>query len=90
MIEAQATSKPVVCTNVGGVADIIEDGVTGYVVPRDDVSAFADAVTRLVNDEVLRQSMGQQGREAVIQRFSYQRLVRDMDGYYRKLLDKKR
>ncbi|RYD51959.1 MAG: glycosyltransferase family 1 protein [Sphingobacteriales bacterium] len=90
MIEAQATSKPVVCTNVGGVADIIEDGVTGYVVPRDDVPAFAVAVTRLVNDAALRQSMGQQGRDAVIQRFSYQRLVRDMDGYYRKLLGTKR
>lgn len=86
MIEAQAAGKPVVCTNVGGVADIIENGATGFVVPTDDAAAFSDAVLKLVMDADLRRAMGEKGRRAVLGRFSYQRLVADMDGYYRRLL----
>ncbi len=86
MIEAQAAGKPVVCTQVGGVADIIADGVSGFVVPTGDASAFTEAVLKLVGDADLRRRMGEAGKKAVLSRFSYQRLVGDMDGYYRRLL----
>ncbi len=86
MIEAQAAGKPVVCTNVGGVADIIAEGKAGFIVPSEDAEAFSGAVLKLVEDENLRRTMGIAGRESVLQKFSYQRLVGDMDGYYRRLL----
>lgn len=88
MIEAQAAGKPVVCTDVGGVADIIENGTSGFVVPTDNAAVFSEAVLKLVSNADLRRRMGEAGRRAVLNRFSYQRLVGDMDGYYRRLLGK--
>ncbi len=86
MIEAQAAGKPVVCTNVGGVADVIETGVTGFVIPPNDTEALTEALQQLIASPDLRIKMGASGKAAVTQRFSYQRLVGDMDGYYRRLL----
>lgn len=86
LIEAQAAGRPVVTTNVGGVADVVADGVSGYVVPPGDVNAFAAALLRLADDKLLRKAFGNSGKHAVKSRFSYQRLVADMDGYYRRLL----
>ncbi|MBS1644713.1 MAG: glycosyltransferase [Bacteroidetes bacterium] len=86
LIEAQASGRPVVSTNVGGVADIVANGQTGYVVPPGDVAAFAAALLRLADDKLMRRAFGNSGKLAVMKRFSYQRLVRDMDQYYRRLL----
>jgi len=86
LIEAQAAGRPVVSTAVGGVADAVPDGQSGYVVQPGDAAAFADGLLALVADAALRTRMGMAGREYVMQRYSYQRLVRDMDGYYRRLL----
>ncbi|MEO8788298.1 MAG: glycosyltransferase [Chitinophagaceae bacterium] len=86
LIEAQAAGRPVVSTNVGGVADVVADGVTGYVVPPGDVNAFAQALLRLADGKLLRKAFGKSGQIAVKNHYSYQRLVADMDGYYRHLL----
>jgi glycosyltransferase involved in cell wall biosynthesis len=86
LIEAQAAAKPVVSTAVGGVADVVEDGCAGYVTPPGDVEAFSNALLQLVEDPRLRARFGAAGRAAVMTRFSYQRLVSDMDAYYRRLL----
>jgi len=87
LIEAQAAGRPVVSTNVGGVADVVSDGITGFITPPGNAEDFAMALLRLTEDPELRQRFGKAGREAVRERFSYQRLVKDMDGYYRLLLD---
>lgn len=86
MIEAQAAQRPVISTNVGGVADIILEGKTGYVTPPGDVTAFGDAMVRLVNDAALRAELAKAGRLHVQHTYSYQRLVGDMSGYYHELL----
>ncbi len=86
LIEAQAAARPVVSTAVGGVADVVADGVAGYVTPPGDVEAFADALLRLTESAEARRAMGAAGQAAVGNRFSYGRLVADMDGYYRRLL----
>lgn len=86
LIEAQAAGRPVVSTDVGGVADVVEEGRAGFVTPPGDAAAFADALLKLTEDAAIRQSFGTAGTSFVKDRFSYQRLVRDMDAYYKRLL----
>ena len=86
LIEAQAAGRPVVSTSVGGVADVVADGVTGLITPPGDAAAFAEALLRLTENADLRKAFSAAGPGAVQRRFSYQRLVQDMDTYYRRLL----
>lgn len=67
--EAMAAGKPVVATSAGGTAEMIEDGVTGIVVPLDDMSRLAPAISRLLGDDELCAAMGRAGRAAAEQRF---------------------
>ncbi len=69
LIEAMAAGKPVVATKVGGVPEIVEDGVTGILVPPRDSNAFADALLRIAKDEKLRWEMGKRGKERASSEF---------------------
>ena len=89
LIEAQAAGRPVVSTGVGGVADVVADGHTGFVTPAGDADAFATALLKLTDDAGTRNAFASAGCEAVQRRFSYTRLVEDMNGYYRRLLAEK-
>jgi glycosyltransferase involved in cell wall biosynthesis len=60
--EAMAVGKPVVAARAGGLPEIVEDDVTGLLVPPGDVTACATAVTRLLSDPALRARMGAAGR----------------------------
>jgi glycosyltransferase involved in cell wall biosynthesis len=86
VIEAQAAGLPVVSTDVGGVRDIVADGLSGFVVPPGDVDAIAERLARLARDPALRAEMGRVGRERTGERYSVPRLVRDVDLLYRELL----
>ncbi len=86
LIEAMAAACAVVATRVGGVPDLIEDGVNGYLVPSGDPSAMATAVSSLLTDPERRAEMGRAGRKRVGQAFSVERLVRDVDALYGELL----
>lgn len=59
--EAMAAAVPVVAARATGAVDLIEEGVTGYLVPPRDTAAYADAIARIVTQPVLRQSMGEAG-----------------------------
>ena len=85
LIEAAAAGRPVVAVDVGGVADVVEDGVTGFVVARDDEAAFADRLERLAGDRALRESMGAAAPTRA-GRYDADRLVDDLDALYRELL----
>jgi glycosyltransferase involved in cell wall biosynthesis len=85
-IEALAAGLPVVATAVGGVADVVEDGVDGFLVPRGDVEALAERLHRLADDPELRRTLGAAGSERVPERYAVERLVDDMDALYRELL----
>ena len=87
VIEAQAAGKPVVSTDVGGVRDIVTDGVSGFVVAPGDVGAVADRLRVLADDPELRARLGAAGRSAR-ERYSVPRLVHDVDVLYRELLAK--
>ena len=90
LIEAQAGGLPIVTTDVGGVKDILLDGQTGYVVPKNNVSLFSEKLLHLVEDEMLRKSFSEKGWDFVKNKFHYTTLVNNMDEYYQFLLNKKR
>jgi glycosyltransferase involved in cell wall biosynthesis len=65
LLEAMAAGRPAVCTEVGGLAEIIEDSVTGFLVPPNDPDALAERLTVLLRDPSLRERMGAAARAAV-------------------------
>jgi len=86
VIEALAAGRPVVATRVGGVPDIVRDGVDGYLVAPGDPSELAERLVRLARDPDRRARMGADGRARVLQRYTVARLVDDVDLLYRSLL----
>jgi glycosyltransferase involved in cell wall biosynthesis len=88
IIEAAAAGRPAVATEVGGVADVVEDGVSGLLAPVDDEAAFAAALIRLANDPALRDRLGA-AAPAAAERFGIARLVDDLERIYRDLLDRR-
>jgi glycosyltransferase involved in cell wall biosynthesis len=86
LIEAGAAGRPVVGTRVGGMADIITDGVNGILVPSGDLRALAGAITRLVSDPELASRMGQAGRRMSLERNGAARLSTEIDSLYGQLL----
>lgn len=86
IIEAQASSKPIVATVCGGIEDVVIAGETALLAEQGDHIGFYKQLHRVVEDNELRQSMSRQGEAFAFKRFSYQRLVEDMDGLYKRLL----
>lgn len=78
ILEALACQTPVVSTAVGSIRETVIEGRTGRLVPSEDVDAFAEAVRSLLSDPALRHSMGEQGRQLVIESGSLTAMV---DGY---------
>ncbi|MBL7718055.1 MAG: glycosyltransferase [Flavipsychrobacter sp.] len=87
LIEAQAASRPVISTDVGGVADVVHHNVSGFITEPNNAAQFAEAILMLAESEDLRREFGAEGRKFVYQKFSYQRLITDMSGYYYRLMD---
>jgi glycosyltransferase involved in cell wall biosynthesis len=86
-IEALAAGRPVVATRVGGVPDVVRDGVDGFLVEAGAIDDLADRLARLAADPELRERMGAAGRERVLSRYAVDRLVDDVDRLYRSLLE---
>lgn len=70
LVEAGLCGLPVVTTDVPGAHDVVEDGVTGTVVPVDDAARLVDAVESLVTDDDRRLAMGRAGRERCLKLFT--------------------
>jgi glycosyltransferase involved in cell wall biosynthesis len=88
LIEACAAGLAVIGTQVGGIPDIIAAGVNGLLVPSGDAGALAAAVNELIADPPRRRLMGIAGRQMVMERHSSDRMVRELKGVYRMLLER--
>ncbi|MCX5998991.1 MAG: glycosyltransferase family 4 protein [Chloroflexi bacterium] len=85
-IEAMAFAKPVVITDVGGGAEVVHQGVTGFVVSPRDSGALAQAVLHLLRDPDLAKQMGLAGRERILNDFTMERLVSEVEMVYSSLI----
>jgi len=86
IIEAMMAGLPVVATRVGGVPELVDDGVTGLIVPPGDSDALASALKRLMGDPELRRRMGQAGRERALRYFAEDRMTSETEKLYEDLL----
>lgn len=72
LLEAAASGRPIVATDIPGCRAVVQDGVNGFLVPVDNPQALAEALEKLVNDAHLRQKMGSAGRKLILDRFTVQ------------------
>jgi glycosyltransferase involved in cell wall biosynthesis len=86
LLEAQASRIPVVAFETGGVKEAVRNGKTGFLVNPKDSSALADAVIKLLDDKILREKMGLDGRKFVVENFTWDICAQKMLDVYQKTL----
>jgi glycosyltransferase involved in cell wall biosynthesis len=85
LLDAMACARPIVATRTGGIPEVVDDGVTGILVPPRDPRALADAIVTLLTDADLRQRLGRMGLQRVRERFTVERMVAGTLGVYARL-----
>jgi glycosyltransferase involved in cell wall biosynthesis len=89
LLEAMAAGLPVIATAVGGTPETVSEGVTGLLIPPRDVEALAGALERLLADSALAKKLGENARKMVKEKFSLERLGREVNEIYGELAAKK-
>ena len=89
VMEAMAAGKPVIASAVGGVPELVEDGVSGILVPPHKPEVLGRAMMRLAEDPALRQKMGKAAQERALERFGVDRMAREYERLYRILLGRR-
>jgi glycosyltransferase involved in cell wall biosynthesis len=82
LLDAMACSRPIVATRAGGIPEIVDEGVSGLLVPPRDAHALADAIIKALEDEPLRRRLGAAGFERVRERFTVERMVAQTAAVY--------
>ena len=90
LAEAMAVGRPVVAARCGGIPEVVEDGVTGFLVPSADVGAFTAAVVRLLEDPALCRRLGDAGRRRAEARFGIEAHAASVLDAYRAVLEGRR
>ena len=88
VLEASACAKPVVVSNVGGFPEVVEDGKTGFIVEKQNPGSLAEALILLVDNEQLRNQMGRNGRNKVINEYNWKDSVDKIIVIYNSILEK--
>lgn len=89
VIEAMAAERPVIATAAGGVLDIIEHGLNGWLIPAKDAPAMAQALTKVLREPDLARRLGQAARQTVEERFTLTTHVERVQSVYDVVLQKK-
>jgi glycosyltransferase involved in cell wall biosynthesis len=89
VLEASAVGLPVIVTNVGGLPEVVENNVSGFVIENESVAEAANVMSKLANSKQLRDTMGQNGRQRVIDHYNWEKSVSKMIGLYHDALLKK-
>jgi glycosyltransferase involved in cell wall biosynthesis len=83
LLESMARGTPVICTNVGGMPEVVTDGVTGFVVPPNDPGALRDRINYLVSNPDVAEAMGRNGRRKVLEDFTWESVTQRCLAAYR-------
>ncbi|MEW6122222.1 MAG: glycosyltransferase [Pseudomonadota bacterium] len=86
ILEAMGAGLPVIASDVGGVSEAVEEGVTGFLAPDGDAAVFAQAITRLAEEPGLRARMGEAARAAARDRFGPARFAREAVAFAGRML----
>lgn len=86
VLEASSCGLPVIVTDVGGLPEVVRDGKTGFVVPKGDILATAEAIIKLASDPDLCRRQGEAGRKWVRERFSWKINVKTMEELYQQTI----
>ncbi|MBI5788300.1 MAG: glycosyltransferase [Candidatus Schekmanbacteria bacterium] len=82
LLEAMAAGLPCVATNVGGNPEVVQDGVTGFIVPPKEPDKIAEAVCRLLADKQMALALGMKGKKRVMSKFTVREMVLQMERLY--------
>jgi glycosyltransferase involved in cell wall biosynthesis len=82
-LEAMERARPVIAAEIGGLGELVEDGVTGLLVPPGDAAALADALVRLAGDLPGAAAMGEAGRRRALDHFLQERCTDRTELLYR-------
>jgi L-malate glycosyltransferase len=88
ILEYMAAGLPTIASRVGGNAELVQDGVTGVLVPAEDSSAISQALLRLLRDPELARNLSANGRRLAVESYGFDRLIREVDGLYTELLER--
>jgi N-acetyl-alpha-D-glucosaminyl L-malate synthase BshA len=87
-LEAMACEVPVVASQVGGLPEVIEHGVTGFLHPLEDLQSMAESAIRLLSDAALHRRAAQAGRRTAHERYCDSKIVPIYEAYYREILER--
>ena len=90
LLQAMAMAKPMVATRVGGIPEIIEDGVNGLLIPPEDPQALAGAVLRLLDDQAYADRLGKKAQELIGEKYTAGQMAEQVYQVYLKMFEKKK
>ncbi|MCY4223437.1 MAG: N-acetyl-alpha-D-glucosaminyl L-malate synthase BshA [Bacteroidetes bacterium] len=86
-LEAMACNVPVICSNIGGLPELIEGSGAGYLCPVGDIDAFATSSIEILTNRQLHAQMSNQAREYVVRNYDTETIVSMYEDYYEKVID---
>ncbi len=87
LLESMAAGVPVIATRVGGNPEVIEDGISGLLVPPRDSAALAEAMTTVLDNPALAAGLSAAGKLRIAETFSMERSIREVERLYQRLVD---
>ncbi len=87
VLEAASYGIPVISTPVGGISDVIKDGISGYLVEPGDIGQINNRIKNLISDDDLRLKMGRESRNVVKEQFNLIHIIDQIDVLYSNLLE---
>jgi glycosyltransferase involved in cell wall biosynthesis len=90
VLEYMASSKPVVATRVGSLSELVEEGVTGFLVDAGDFKSMANRIISLLDNPTLACRMGKEGRKKVQKQYSVAKMVQRHEQLFQRLLSESR
>ena len=88
VLEAMARGIPTVATPVGGIPQVIEDGVNGFLIKADDIESLSEKLIALLENPALRETVGMASRETILCSFGIARSINEMIEVYRSCLSR--